>query len=180
MTRRRTCAAGLLVLLGCGAPPEARPEGAPPSTVDVYQTPTSARAPTTATAPSAALPGCCKDYQEIERLDGQRVAIEGVYRRTAVMKRRSANDPEDAAADRAARTVEIRTGNASVMLEVYYREKGRRSESELARFDGRRVRVVGTLKRSTPEQFHGDIPMQTMIGPCVVDIESIELIADAR
>jgi hypothetical protein len=47
---------------------------------------------------------------------------------------------------------------------------------EIAKFEGERVRVVGTLKKSTPEQFHGEIPMQTMIGPCITEIESIELL----
>jgi hypothetical protein len=168
----------LLLTGGCGPHADPPAERAP---TDVVQLPAPASAaPSVAAPPNVQsrpdLPLCCTNFEQIKTLDGKKVALEGKYARTAVFKRPFPDEERDRAADRAAKTVQILSGDTGVMLEVYYRPEGKRPDDELGRFDQKRVRVVGTLRARTPEQMHGDIPMQTMIGPCIVDIESIELI----
>lgn len=127
-------------------------------------------------SPPFALPKCCANFDQIKTLDGQRVALEGTYTRVAIQKRRFSDEEKQRAANHAAKTVQILTGETSVMLEVYYRPEGTRSDEELHKFDQKRVRVVGKLIQAPPPQMHGDTPLQTMINPCLVDIESIELL----
>jgi hypothetical protein len=116
-------------------------------------------------------PVCCASFDQVKALDGKRVTLTGVYQRTAVRK-----GPRDAADDKKAHTVHIRCdGGVSVMLEVYYAPSGARSDEEIARFQGKRVKVTGVLRARTPEQvMPGGQIAQTMIGPCIVSIESIE------
>jgi hypothetical protein len=78
----------------------------------------------------------------------------------------------------AAVSIEMATG-ASVMLEVYYENKGRRSADEIARFSGKRVRVTGTLHARTPSQNVEGQVMQTMIGPYVGELEALDEVAGA-
>jgi hypothetical protein len=121
-----------------------------------------ARAP----APST----CCSTYDDVKAFDGRRVSLLGVYTPIAVRK-----GLKNKAEDDRARTVAIVASEAlSVMLEVYYAPLGTRSEDEIARFAGKRVRVVGTLHARTPEQSLPEGVAQTMIGPCLTEIESIQ------
>jgi hypothetical protein len=149
------------VLAACGSPVASSPA---PST----------NAPA-ATSPAASTPTaspCCASFDDIRAHDRQRVELVGVYEPTAV--RRGTRSAED---DAKARTVALRlSGDVSVMLEVYYAPAGTRPAEEIARFANKRVRVVGTLRARTPDQDDGTGggPMQTMIGPCVTEIESIE------
>jgi hypothetical protein len=117
-------------------------------------------------------PVCCASFEQVKSLDGKRVTLTGVYQRTAVRK-----GPRDAADDQKAHTVQIRCdGGVGVMLEVYYAPSGARSDEEIARFQGKRVKVTGVLRARTPEQvMPGGQIAQTMIGPCIVSIESIEV-----
>jgi hypothetical protein len=117
-------------------------------------------------------PVCCANFEQVKALDGKRVTLTGVYQRTAVRK-----GPRDSADDQKARTVQIRCdGGVGVMLEVYYTPSGARSDEEIKRFQGKRVKVTGVLRARTPEQvMPGGQIAQTMIGPCIVSIESIEV-----
>jgi len=142
-----------MLVVACGAP--ATPSQPP-------QTPP----PPQSTEPTA----CCASYDDLRALDGRRVVLVGTYEPTAVRKGKPR--AED---DAKARTVAIHTsGDLSVMLEVYYAPLGTRSDDEIARFAHKRVRVVGTMHARTPERIvDGEGPLQTMIGPCVTDIEAI-------
>lgn len=168
MKRASLLVVPLAAMCGCASPAE------PPvasAEVVVAAAPASSSASSHAGVARSSAPACCKDFEEIKAHDGKRIAFEGVYERTAVMKRGG-----DEEADKKARTVQIVGGGTSVMLEIYYRPKGVRDVAEIEKFQGKRVRVVGTLTARTPTQMEGDIPMQTMIGPAIVDIESIEAI----
>jgi hypothetical protein len=116
-------------------------------------------------------PSCCASYDDIRALDGRRVTLIGVYEPTAVRK-----GPPSAEDDAAARTVAIRgTNGTQVMLEVYYAPIGTRSDDEIRRFAHQRVRIVGRLHLRTPANASPGIePAETMIGPCITDVESIE------
>jgi hypothetical protein len=119
------------------------------------------------TIPTAELPTCCT-RADVAALDGRRVALVGRYEPTAVRMRPGRTFDEQA------KTVAIvGDDGANVMLEIYYRPAGTRSDDELARFAGKRVRVVGTLHARTPDQYAGGTMMATMIGPYLGDIESI-------
>src|SRR5262245_28206521 len=106
-------------------------------------------------------------HADLDRLDGQRVVVVGLYRPTWVRRR-------PPPVDEGAETVAIDIGDVSLMLEVYYEAAGKRPPEERARFAGRIVRVVGTLHRHTPTQMTASLqPAATMIGPYLGSIESI-------
>jgi hypothetical protein len=109
------------------------------------------------------------DSQTVEAHLGKLVAVEGLYTPVAVRMRPNPNAPKP-------RTVSLEGEGGSVMLEIYYSPAGTRSEEEIARFEGRRVRVVGRLAH-TPTQLHEGIPMATMTGPYLGDIQSITLVS---
>jgi hypothetical protein len=113
-------------------------------------------------SPRASLPSCCATYDDVRALDGRKVDLVGTYKPIAVRK-----GPRDEVADAAAKTVAIVASGTAVMLEIYYKPAGRRDDTEIARFAGRRVRVIGTLHVHTPSQ------LQTMIGPYISEIENI-------
>jgi hypothetical protein len=123
-------------------------------------------------APPASLPSCCTTAADVKALDGQRVELVGVYTTTAVRKgKQSAED------DARARTVAIHASDdVSVMVGVYYAAEGERPLGEITRFNGKRVRVIGILHARTPDAMEGTTPIQTMIGPCITEIEGVEAV----
>ncbi len=114
------------------------------------------------------------DSQTVDAHLGKLVVVEGVYTPRAVRMRPPSAKHADPAEPKP-RTVSLEGQGGSVMLEVYYSPAGVRPEEELARFEGKRVRVVGRLER-TPTQTHEGIPMATMTGPYLGDIRSITLV----
>ena len=66
-------------------------------------------------------------------------------------------------------------GGPSLMLGIYYEAEGSRSDEEIAKHDGKKVRVTGILHQATPTMMHEGIPMQTMIGP-YLEVQSIQLV----
>ncbi|WP_309895137.1 hypothetical protein [Archangium sp.] len=115
------------------------------------------------------------DSQTVEAHLGRLVAVEGVYTPVAVRKRPPSVKHDKPNAPKP-RTVSLEGKGGSVMLEIYYSPAGVRPEEEIARFEGKRVRVVGRLER-TPTKLHEGIPMATMTGPYLGDIQSITLVS---
>lgn len=110
--------------------------------------------------------------EDVRALAGQRATWIGTYRRTTVSKR-AAPEPDPTSAGTARLELE---GGAVLMLEVYYDAAGWRPAEEVRRCHGRRVAVTGVLYAATPTQTHDGIPMATMIGPYVGQIEAVELV----
>jgi hypothetical protein len=119
---------------------------------------------------------CCHDHHELPQLSGRRVSLIGMYRPVLVRKRVGPLLDYDRDGN-PANTVAIETDDhLSVMLEIYYLPRARRSAEERQRFAGRRVKVIGTLHEHTPSATDGSNgEVQTMTGPYVSDIETIEL-----
>jgi hypothetical protein len=115
------------------------------------------------------------DSRTVEAHLGVLVAVEGIYTPVAVRMRPPRAKHKDQEASKP-RTVSLEGKGGSVMLEIYYSPAGVRLEEEIARFEGKRVRVVGRLDR-TPTQLHEGIPMATMTGPYLGDIQSITLVS---
>lgn len=115
------------------------------------------------------------DSRTVEAHLGMLVEAEGTYTPVAVRMRPPGVRREDPKAPKP-RTVSLESEGGAVMLEVYYSPAGVRPEEEIARFEGKRVRVVGRLGR-TPTQVHDGIPMATMTGPYLGDIQSITPVA---
>jgi hypothetical protein len=124
-------------------------------------------------AASSELP-LCATSADLEGLDGQRVRVEGVYRKVRVTRK---PQPGPIELDKPG-TAQVTTDDGvALMLEVYHRPKGLRPVEELQRFHERRVIVIGTAHRFTPSAVAPDgAVMQTMIGPYLGDIESITLV----
>ncbi|MBI4237664.1 MAG: hypothetical protein HY696_04490 [Deltaproteobacteria bacterium] len=127
--------------------------------------------------PAREMPRCCQTYEEIKHLDGRRVWVEGVYERTNVTKRRHESAPQQSGRSGAGPVQILCSHQVGVMLGIYYDATGTRSADEVKRFEGRRVAVAGTLHLATPTQRTPEgIELQTMIGPYLSDISSIELV----
>ncbi|HUH01160.1 MAG TPA: hypothetical protein VML75_04145 [Kofleriaceae bacterium] len=110
---------------------------------------------------------------DLDALDGQRVRVEGIYRKVRVTRRPQVTPIE---LDKPG-TAQVATDDGvALMLEVYHGPKGIRPVEELQRFHERRVIVIGTAHRFTPSAVAPDgAIMQTMTGPYLGDIESITL-----
>lgn len=119
-------------------------------------------------------PPCCETYEQIKELDGTRVSLVGTYRKVAVTKRPGKRPPPDPTTPG---NVQIHTeGGSGIMLEVYYEAAGVRSAEEINKFHDRRVEVIGVIHQVTPTMYSDDgHELQTMIGPYIGSIESIEL-----
>jgi hypothetical protein len=119
-------------------------------------------------SPSSVPPTCCSEREDVARLDGRRVLLEGTYRTVFLTKNPALARALEERGEKS-RTAAIETAcGESVVLEVSYRPEGARPADEIARFEDKRVRVTGVLHRSTPEQTtpEGDT-LQTMIGPYI-------------
>ncbi len=115
------------------------------------------------------------DARTVEAHLGMLVVAEGLYTPVAV-RMRPPGAKHDGTDVPKPRTVSLEGEGGSVMLEIYYSPAGVRPEEEIARFEGKRVRVVGRLER-TPPQLHEGIPMATMTGPYLGGIRSITLVS---
>ncbi len=111
-------------------------------------------------------PMCCQTRDELRASDGKRVTVVGVYRATRIELKRQP--------DKAKVHAQLETPGGTLVLGVYYNAEGRRPPEELLRFDGKKVRVVGTINLRPPTQTSPDgIPMASMIEPCISPVESV-------
>lgn len=109
---------------------------------------------------------CCQTRDELRANDGKRVTIEGVYRATRIEMKKQPDKPKVHA--------QLETPGGMLVLGIYYKAEGRRPAEELARLDGKKVRVVGVVKVTPPTQTSPDgIPMASMIEPCISPVESV-------
>jgi len=152
-----------IAALGIGCTPQGTPGASPSSTAAASSPGLSEPAP------------CCKDYEEIKRLDGKRVTVTGTYR-PAFVRKQIGRLPEKDSEGNTASTVSITTAEEQrFMLEIYHSARGKRAPEEIQRFSGMKVRVTGTLHARTPSQSdEGGGVLQTMIGPYIGEIERIE------
>jgi hypothetical protein len=116
--------------------------------------------------PSSPDPICCQTRDDLRAADGKRVTVEGIYRATRIEMKKQPGTPKVHA--------QVETPGGTLVLGVYYMAEGRRPAEELARLDGKKVRVVGTLNVKPPTQTSPDgIPMASMIEPCLSPVESV-------
>jgi hypothetical protein len=154
-----------LLPIGCSTSSSLAPEGHEGPALD-------ASAAGSAAALAAPHP-CCIGNQEVQRLDGQRVAIVGHYTPVHLAKRIGKADGGGAGPPMAS-TVALETSyGLTFMLEIYYNPSGVRPVEEIARFEGKRVEIVGVLHARTPSQRSDDGEVQTMVGPYLGEIESV-------
>ncbi|MBW2275850.1 MAG: hypothetical protein JRF63_00070 [Deltaproteobacteria bacterium] len=172
-TRIAAMSIAAYVLASCGT------TSGPPSEVAPAEAEPTAQPQKKAT--SAGSQKCCVDYDDLRRLDGQRVVAEGIYKPVHVMKRMrppSMTEEEFEAQQNEEygepSTVQLKLDtDIWLMLGVYYESEGARPDDEIARFKKQRVRITGTVHLRTPDQTIGEEIMQTMIGP-YIEVESIE------
>ncbi len=118
---------------------------------------------------------CCATAGDLDRLDGQRVMVDGIYRGTFVGKRPGDEERRRASGERPV-LAGIETPAAFIMLGVYHEADARRPAEEIERLDGRHVVVYGTLRARTPVQRTAEgIEMATMTGPYLEKIDRVEV-----
>lgn len=109
---------------------------------------------------------CCATREELRANDGKRVEVVGTYRATRIEMKKQPNKPPVHA--------QVETPGGMLVLGVYYNPEGRRPPEELARLDGKKVRVIGTIRVHPPTQTSpGGVPMATMVEPCLSPVESV-------
>ena len=109
---------------------------------------------------------CCQSREELRAHDGKRVTVVGVYRATRIEMKPQPHRPKLHA--------QLQTPGGMLVLGIYYQPEGRRPAEELARLDGKKVRVVGTIRVRPPTQTSADgIPMASMLEPCLSPVESV-------
>ncbi len=157
--------AAALFAIGCSTPSSLPPERHDPPAI-------SAPAPSSA----AAVPpphSCCVGNQEVQRLDGVRVRVVGLYAPVHLSKRIERADGGHPGPPMASTAALETSYGLTFMLEIYYGPKGIRPLDEIERFAGRRVEIVAVLHARTPSQEGDDGQAQTMVGPYLGEIESI-------
>jgi hypothetical protein len=118
---------------------------------------------------------CCASADDVRRLDGQRVMVDGMYRATLIGQRPGDEERRRARGERPS-AAGVETEGGLIMLGVYHRPDGVRPPDELERLSGRHVIVYGRLRASTPVRRAADgTEMATMTGPYLEDIERIEV-----
>lgn len=111
-------------------------------------------------------PACCQTREELRASDGKRVSVVGVYRATRIEMKKQPDKPKVHA--------QLETPGGWLVLGVYYQAEGRRPPDELARLDGKKVKVTGTIRIRPPVQTSPEgIPMATMLEPCISPVESV-------
>ncbi|MBK6515867.1 MAG: hypothetical protein IPM79_33630 [Polyangiaceae bacterium] len=117
-------------------------------------------------APRAAAP-LCTTVASCAAQDGTRVAVVGIYRVFPSYEAVAVAD-----VPRAAR-LELEDGDGPD-LDPYWSERARRSQAEIDRYLGQRVRVIGTYRKDMPKHPTDPPYASAMGGPCV-EVESLEL-----
>jgi hypothetical protein len=112
-------------------------------------------------------PGLCRTPTECAAFDGKRVTVVGVYRALPHPKGAVRGETQPVLA-----RVEIDGGDGPY-LEPFYRAAAQRDDAELARLNGRRVRVTGVYYRVQPRNPDDPPHAAAMGGSCIADIEQI-------
>jgi hypothetical protein len=102
---------------------------------------------------------------DVDSLDGKKVAVIGIYEQMNVAKRPGAEPSYIGRAN------VILSDSTYVMIESG--DEGIRQKKEIKSFDGKRVRIEGTLYKR--RNAWGDGTQATIVGACVNDITSISL-----
>lgn len=100
---------------------------------------------------------------ELEAVDGRLAVVHGRYRALPMPVKGAAPRPRPA--DRA---VIVLADDAELWLEPYDSPAAERQAAERERFDGRPVRVSGTVYSVMPARG------QSLIAPCISDVRDIE------
>ena len=111
---------------------------------------------------------CCNAY------DKQRICVEGVY---------TLYDPfpsKKARADVGPLVRIVVEDNKGPLLEAYWHLSVVRSEKEIKKFDGTRVRVTGVYYKQQPHNPVDPAHTTAMVGPCISPVEKIELVLNAN
>jgi hypothetical protein len=107
----------------------------------------------------------CETLAAIRKHDGQRAAVVGRYEQADVRKRKEGNPVY-----RGHASIRLRD-DTGVFLEPTWADDAIRSEAERERFEGWRVRVVGTVHEEPPDPPE---PVAYIVAPCVSPVERIE------
>jgi hypothetical protein len=157
--------AAALFAIGCTTPPSLPPE---------RHDPPASSAPAAGSAAALAPPhSCCVGNQEVQRLDGVRVLVVGLYTPVHLSKRIERADGGHPGPPIASTAALETSYGLTFMLEIYYGPKGIRPLDEIERFAGKRVEIIAVLHARTPSQQGDDGEAQTMVGPYLGEIESI-------
>jgi hypothetical protein len=110
----------------------------------------------------------CSTRAECAAHDGQRVAVVGVYTVWDPLPSRKLDQAP-------ARQVQLMLGaEEGPFLEPWGSEQHLRPLDEISRFEGKKVRVVGTFRREMPRH-PSDPPQATSLGgSCIQSIERLE------
>jgi hypothetical protein len=111
----------------------------------------------------------CSTRAECDANDGKRVQVVGVYTVFDPLPKRKRDHPP-------ARHVKLVLGGEDgPFLEPYWHDGAERPADEIARYEGKKVRVVGKFMRDMPPR-PGDPPhAAAMGGPCLHPVESVTL-----
>ena len=109
----------------------------------------------------------CASLAECGARDGKRIAVVGVYTPFSPMPNRKRDDDSPL-------PVRIVLGDGGgPLLAPYWHQDAVRPADEVARYAGKKVRVVGTFLGQSPPP--PDPEAATLGGPCLHPIEKIEL-----
>jgi len=158
---RLRLALGLLILLACN--------GAPPGNASVPPVASEGEVPDPTPDPAAeeqmGEPTTIERSADIQGHDGERVVVIGIYGQLDVRMRQK---PPPQYKGHAAITMS--DGNL-VLLEPIWSDDSIRSEEERAGWDGKKVKVTGTLYVRGPEPPE---PISTMVMPTLSPVEAVE------
>ena len=111
----------------------------------------------------------CRTLAECMANDGKRVAVVGLYRVWDPLPQRKLDHPP------AQQVVVMLGAQQGPFLEPWGDERHMRSLDEIARFNGKNVRVVGTFLSEMPHLPSDNPDAATLGGPCIRSIEDIQI-----
>ncbi len=111
-------------------------------------------------------PQRCETLRDVRSRSGQRVILMGTYHQVDIRMRRK---PPPVYAGHAA--IRLRDGT-DVLLEPSWSVAATRSPEEHARYDAKRVQVIGVVQSEAPKPAE---PMAYVTGPCMSPVEDIRL-----
>lgn len=109
----------------------------------------------------------CETGADVRANDGQRAAVAGTYEQVDV-RQRTRGDP----VYRGHAAVRLDDGTR-VHLEPTWAQDAQRDDDEIERFEGRRVRAVGTVHEEPPDPPR---PVAYVVAPCLCPVEQVEAV----